>query len=86
MSLKIIDELNLKDEDKILDIGKVVYDSIEFAISVSNEEDSEKLVDLAYQYFIDKSTTFNIELTENRKELARQLITIGIKNRLVNID
>jgi len=52
LSLKIIDELNLKDEDKILDIGKVVYDSIEFAISVSNEEDSEKLVDLAYQHSV----------------------------------
>lgn len=82
LSLKIIDELNLQKEKQIKTITQIVIDSLEFAVSIS--KNIEEIKENAYRYAIDLCLSFGIELTENRKEIIRQLIEIGLQNKYLD--
>jgi hypothetical protein len=83
LGLNIIKELKLEKEDKILFIGNLVNDSIEYVIAVfDNEEDINNLAEEAYMFVVDKCIAFNIELNENRINIIKTLINIGLKKAL----
>ena len=82
LTMKIIDELNLKKEKQILAIADIVNDSIEYVIAIN--ENPETIVDRAYEYAVDKCITFGIELTDNRKDILRQLIVAGLNFKFKN--
>ena len=74
LSTSIIDELNLKHEDKILQISQIIDSGITFAIVLTDENQKE----VVKKYTIEQCKLFGIELTENRKQLIDQLIDIGL--------
>ena len=80
LSLKIIAELNLSKEKQILKIGNIVYDAIEYVISISNNP--SEMQELAYQFIFEKCKEFGIELTENRIQIITTLLTIGLSNKI----
>ena len=80
LSLKVVAELNLNKEKEILLIGNIVYDGIEFVIATY--ENPTEMQKIAYQFIEEKCIEFNIELTENRKQIIISLLAIGLNNKL----
>lgn len=78
LSTAIIDELNLKAEDKIMQISQIVLSSLDFAIVISNNNDEIK--DAALRQALQLCVDFKIEMTDSRKLIIEQLISIGIEN------
>jgi len=86
LGLSIIKELKLEKEDKILLIGNIVNDGIEYVIAVfDNTEDIDKLAEEVYDFVVDKCITFNIELNENRINIIKALIEVGLDKVLVKV-
>lgn len=82
LTSKLVDELNLKKEKQILMIADIVNDSIEYILAIMDNPNS--MVDEAYNYAVDKCLAFGIELTDNRKDILRQLIVAGLNLKLMN--
>lgn len=78
LSTAIIDELNLKAEDKIMQISQIVLSSLDFAIVISNN--NEEIKDVALRQALQLCADFKIEMTDSRKLIIEQLISIGIEN------
>ena len=74
LSTGIIDELNLKHEDKILQISQIIDSGITFAIVLDDTNQKE----IVKKYTYEQCKLFGIELTEKRKEIIEQLIDIGL--------
>jgi len=84
LTLKIIDELNLKKEKQLLTIANIVQDSIEYVIAIN--ENPNNMVEEAYKYAVDKCIVLGIELTDNRREILLQLITAGLNLKIAKDD
>lgn len=82
LSTKIVDELNLKHEKEIKVISQIVIDSLEFGISLYNTEES--VIENAYNYACDLCLSMDIELTDARKEIMRELINITFQNQYID--
>ena len=74
LSTGIIDELNLKHEDKILQISQIIDSGITFAIVLDDTNQKE----IVKKYTYEQCKLFGIELTAKRKEIIEQLIDIGL--------
>lgn len=74
LSTGIIDELNLKHEDKILQISQIIDSGITFAIVLDDENQKE----MVKRYTFEQCKLFGIELTEQRINIIEQLIDIGL--------
>lgn len=74
LSTGIIDELNLKHEDKILQISQIIDSGITFAIVLDDENQKE----MVKKYTFEQCKLFGIELTEQRINIIEQLIDIGL--------
>ena len=74
LSTAIIDDLNLKSEDKILQISQIIDSGITFAIVLDDTNQKE----IVKKYTYEQCKLFGIELTEKRKEIIEQLIDIGL--------
>lgn len=85
LTLNIVKELKLEKEDKIRLIGDIVNDGIQYVLAVfDNNEDIDKLAEEVYDFVVDKCITFGIELTDNRKDILRQLIIAGLNLKIIN--
>lgn len=82
LSLKIVSEMRLDKEDKIKQISQIVIDSLEFGISLYNTEEDVKANAVEYAYEL--CNTFDIELTDNRKEIIRELIEITFNEKYID--
>ena len=74
LSASLIDELNLKNEDKILQISQIIDSGITFAVVLTDENQKE----MVKKYTYEQCELFGIELTENRKQIIEQLTDIGL--------
>lgn len=74
LSTEIIDQLNLKNEDKILQISQIIDSGITFAIVLDDENQKE----MVKRYTFEQCKLFGIELTEQRINIIEQLIDIGL--------
>jgi hypothetical protein len=77
LSVAVIDELNLKNEDKILEIATIVNSSIDYAIVFS--EDNVELEDVAFEYCVNVCKQLNINIDGNRTTILKELIGIASK-------
>lgn len=77
LSVAVIDELNLKNEDKILEIATIVNSSIDYAIVFSG--DNVELEDVAFEYCVNVCKQLNINIDENRTSILKELIGIASK-------
>lgn len=83
LSMKVVNELNLEKEEFIADIAIIVRDSLEYAISLYNDE--QRILENAYDYAIDLCLALEIELTDNRKDIIRELVHIAFSNYYKNL-
>ena len=77
LSVAVIDELNLKSEDKILEIATIVNSSIDYAIVFSG--DNVELEDVAFEYCVKVCKQLNINIDGNRTVILKELIGIASK-------
>lgn len=86
LTLNVVKELKLEKEDKIRLIGDIVNDGIQYVLAVfDNNEDIDKLAEEVYDFVVDKCITFNIELNENRINIIKALIEVGLDKVLVKV-
>ena len=81
LSVAVIDELNLKNEDKILEIATIVNSSIDYAIVFSG--DNVELEDVAFEYCVNVCKQLNINIDENRTTILKELI--GIESKQIKL-
>lgn len=74
LSANLIDELNLKNEDKILQISQIIDSGITFAIVLDDGNQKE----MVKRYTVEQCKLFGIELTLQREEIINSLIDIGL--------
>lgn len=74
LSANIIDELNLKNENKILQISQIIDSGITFAIVLDDGNQKE----MVKRYTVEQCKLFGIELTPQREEIINSLIDIGL--------
>jgi hypothetical protein len=79
LSIAIVDELDLKNESEIKKISQIVVDALEFA--VAQLQDSENVIGETVDYCYEVCDELGIELTDSRKILIGQLVSIGLDNR-----
>jgi hypothetical protein len=88
LSMDIIKELNLKEEEKIKLIGDIVSDTLFYAESIMDEIDYDEMLDLSIKYALELCEKFDIEITEERIRIITTLFEFGldaiIKNNLEN--
>lgn len=82
LSLKVVSEMRLDKESEIKFISQAVIDSLEFGISLYDTEEDVKENALEYAYELCNS--FNIELTENRKDIIKELIEITFNEKYID--
>ena len=79
LSVDIIDELNLKEEEHILIIAKTVESSLRYAAQLSMEDLSEgEMEEASFLYAQGFLQGIGIETNEHRERIMRGLIDIGL--------
>lgn len=75
---KIFSELRLDKEIKLLEISKLVIESLEFSFNLDYKR--EDIINNAYIFAINNPMTLDKDLTEERKILLKKLIEIEFDN------
>lgn len=75
LSVAIIDELNLREEDRIKDISKIVIDAVQYVVANMGENINRK--EIAYAYALALCIDMNIFLSEERKLIVKQLVELS---------
>lgn len=79
IGMKIVSELRLDKEEEIFRISSIVLQSLEYSISLFDSE--EIIIENAIEYAHELCEIMSIELTESRKEIIRDLITLTFNNQ-----
>jgi len=74
----IIDELNLKNEEKIVAIGSIVVDSVNYAKDVLKATTNEDLVNIAIAYACKLCEDQGIEINESRTNIITSLVKLSV--------
>lgn len=82
LSMGIVEELKIYKDKDIKTISLIVRDSLEFGISLYNTEEDVK--ENAVEYAYDLCLSFDIELTDNRKEIIKELIEITFNEKYID--
>jgi hypothetical protein len=82
LSSKVVSEMRLDKEKEIKTISQIVIDSLEFGVSLYNTEEDVK--DNAIEYAYELCNSFDIELTDNRKEIIKELIEITFNEKYID--
>lgn len=82
LSSKVVSEMRLDKEKEIKTISQIVIDSLEFGVSLYNTEEDVK--DNAIEYAYELCNSFEIELTDNRKEIIKELIEITFNEKYID--
>lgn len=81
IGVKVISELRLDKETELVNLSNVIIDSLEYAISFFNTE--QDVINNAYSFSLELCDVHGIELTESRKDLLLQLITIVFNDNYI---
>ena len=76
LSIAIVDELNLKQEEEIMRISNICYNALDLAYVINNNRND--IIENAYNYAINTMEKLNLEVNENREKIVRTLIEIGV--------
>ena len=72
LSIAVIDELNLKQEEEIMRISNICYNALDLAYVIND------IIENAYNYAINTMEKVGLETSENRQRIVRTLIEIGV--------
>ena len=81
LSLKTVSELRLDQEEEIVRLTEIIIDSLEYAVSFFDTE--MDIICNAYAYSLELCDIARIELTETRKDLLMELITIVFNDKYI---
>lgn len=81
IGMRIVSELRLDKEVEIANISQVIVDSLEYAISFYDTE--KDVIHNAYNYSLELCDVLGIELTDSRKDLLMELITIVFNDKYI---
>lgn len=77
----LIEELKIKDEDKIILITTIIVDGLNRSIDIMRMKDIEGIKVYVADYVFAQLLRLNIEVTENRKLLIEMIIKYLIENK-----
>lgn len=79
ISIMIIEELDFKKDDDVIEFATIVRTSIEFAATIEEDSDINTIKMVAYNHAIRQLENMNIEITERRKEIISSLVDMSLK-------
>jgi len=78
LSVSVIDELNLNNEEKIVVIGNIVVDSVNYAKDILKVENNEDLANIAIAYACKLCEDQGIEINESRTNIITNLVKLSV--------
>jgi uncharacterized protein with FMN-binding domain len=84
LTVTIIDQLNLKNEDKIINLTNIIIESINYTKDVLNSKNNDELIFNAIVYAQKLCLDQGIELTDSRKAIIDSLVRLSINNGINN--
>lgn len=82
LSLAILNELDLKQENEIKKIGEFVFIGLNSAIGLySLEGNKDKIILLAKNLVFELCSKSGLEVTDNRRVIVEKLVELGLNNR-----
>ena len=78
LSVSVISELNLNNEEKIVAIGSIVVDSVNYARDVLKVENNEDLANIAIDYACKLCEDQGIEINESRINIITNLVKLSV--------
>lgn len=85
LTTAIISELNLKNEEKIMQISQIVLTSLDYAVKISDTSDTDEILKHAQDETYTLCSDLGIELTESRKVIISQLLQLGLVNNYTKV-
>jgi len=80
LSVSVISELNLNNEEKILVIGNIVVDSVNYARDILKVDNNEDLANIAIAYACKLCEDQGIELNDSRVIIIENLVKLSVVN------
>ena len=80
LSVSIISQLNLQNEEKIILIGNNVIDSINYAKNILKADTTEDLVNISIAYACKLSEDQGVELNNDRITIIENLVKLSVNN------
>lgn len=82
LGIDFIKEFNLPQEEKIADIAQIVNDACYFAVDIMNTTDYDEMMDATMDYAVKLGEEFDVEITESRYNLIRELINLALREKI----
>lgn len=82
LGIDFIKEFNLPQEEKIADIAQIVNDACYFAVDIMNTTDYDEMMDATMYYAVKLGEEFDVEITESRYNLIRELISLALREKI----
>lgn len=76
LSIAVIDELNLKQEEEIMRISNICYNALDLAYVINDNRND--IIENAYNYAINTMKKVGLETNANRQRIVKTLIEIGV--------
>ncbi len=81
LTVSIVNELNLQNEDKIKNISNFIILGLNEVNSTMALTDKQQIIDNVKNYVYKACEQANIELTDNRKNIINSLVEIAVNNK-----
>lgn len=84
LTANIIEELRLKNEPQIKQIANIVLLALDEAIKIVQSKNKEEIIQEAIDKAYKLCEQGNIQLTDSRKEIIKNLIQIALENKFTD--
>lgn len=79
ISIMILEEMDFKRDDDVIEFATIVRTSIEFATVIEENSDIASIKMAAYNHAVKQLEQMNIERTERREKIINSLIQMSLK-------
>lgn len=79
ISIMILEELDFKKDDDVVEFATIVRTSIEFAATIEEDSNINTIKVVAYNHAVRQLENMNIETTERRKQIINSLVDMSLK-------
>lgn len=81
LTVSVLNELNLKNEDQIIKISTLVLKSLDYAVVTMELKDKATIITTAKEYIYKLCEENSIELTDSRKAIVDSLLVLVFNNK-----
>lgn len=81
LTVSVLNELNLKNEDQLIKISTMILKGLDYAIVSMNLTNKDEIISTTETYVYGLCTDNGIELTDSRKLIINSLVSLVLTNK-----